>query len=47
VRLWTIDVLGPARRLYLKAGFQLVHEEPNTSFGLGGTAQTYQLVFRP
>nr|WP_296070400.1 GNAT family N-acetyltransferase [uncultured Actinoplanes sp.] len=47
LRLWTIDLLTAARRLYLKAGFQLVHEEPNTSFGLGGTAQTYQLGLLP
>jgi GNAT superfamily N-acetyltransferase len=45
MRLWTIDLLGAARRLYLKAGFQLVLEEPNTHFGVGGTAQTYQLTF--
>jgi len=47
MRLWTIDLLGAARRLYVKAGFQLVHEEPNKNFGLGGTAQTYQLMLRP
>jgi GNAT superfamily N-acetyltransferase len=43
LRLWTIDLLGAARRLYLKAGFELVREEPNGHFGVGGSAQTYQL----
>ncbi|NMO52779.1 GNAT family N-acetyltransferase [Actinoplanes sp. TBRC 11911] len=43
MRLWTIDHLAAARRLYEKAGFQLVGEEPNKHFGVGGNAQTYQL----
>ena len=44
LRLWTIDHLDAARRLYLKAGFELVAEEPNKHFGVGGNAQTYQLA---
>jgi GNAT superfamily N-acetyltransferase len=46
LRLWTIDRLASARRLYEKAGFHLVREESNVSFGVGGNAQTYQLALR-
>ena len=31
--LWTTDVLSDARRLYQKAGFQLLEEERVQSFG--------------
>ncbi|HEY9409444.1 MAG TPA: bifunctional helix-turn-helix transcriptional regulator/GNAT family N-acetyltransferase [Jiangellaceae bacterium] len=31
--LWTVSVLAPARRIYQRAGFQLVSEDPRRRFG--------------
>ncbi|MBZ9780210.1 helix-turn-helix domain-containing GNAT family N-acetyltransferase [Pseudomonas sp. REP124] len=39
--LWTTSILSDARRLYQKAGFQLIEEEPMHSFGKDLVSQTW------
>ena len=42
--LWTNDPLVHARRIYERAGFQLVAEEPIRSFGHHLVSQTWTLA---
>ncbi|HEX6836042.1 MAG TPA: GNAT family N-acetyltransferase, partial [Polyangia bacterium] len=44
LELWTNSVLTAARRIYERAGFVLVGEEPYNGFGKRSTAQTFRLV---
>ncbi|TFY89131.1 GNAT family N-acetyltransferase [Pseudomonas kairouanensis] len=39
--LWTVDILTDARKLYQKAGFELIEEEPMVSFGKSLVSQTW------
>lgn len=44
IELWTDDVLTAARRIYERAGFRLVAEEPYRGFGTRTVAQTFRLA---
>ena len=39
--LWTVNILTDARKLYQKAGFELVEEEPTVSFGKTLISETW------
>jgi DNA-binding MarR family transcriptional regulator/GNAT superfamily N-acetyltransferase len=47
LKLWTQSCLGSARRVYERAGFQLIAEEPHHSFGAELVAQTWELELTP
>jgi DNA-binding MarR family transcriptional regulator/GNAT superfamily N-acetyltransferase len=43
ITLWTQSILTAAHRIYQRAGFRLVSEEPHHSFGKDLVAQTWEL----
>ncbi|TDV50755.1 bifunctional helix-turn-helix transcriptional regulator/GNAT family N-acetyltransferase [Actinophytocola oryzae] len=43
MELWTVSVLTPARRIYQRAGFELVEEDAGPRFGRELTGQTWRL----
>jgi DNA-binding MarR family transcriptional regulator/GNAT superfamily N-acetyltransferase len=45
--LYTHDTLGAARHLYREAGFRVVHEEPDSTYGRSVVAETWELDLQP
>lgn len=43
MELWTVSVLAPARRIYQRAGFELVEQDTADRFGHRLTGQTWRL----
>jgi DNA-binding MarR family transcriptional regulator/GNAT superfamily N-acetyltransferase len=43
MELWTVSILTPARRIYQRAGFELVEEDTARRFGRELTGQTWRL----
>ncbi|MEO8563806.1 MAG: helix-turn-helix domain-containing GNAT family N-acetyltransferase [bacterium] len=43
ISLWTNSVLTAARKIYTEAGYHMVKEEPNDSFGKKLTAETWEM----
>jgi GNAT superfamily N-acetyltransferase len=43
IELWTVSVLAPARRIYQRAGFELVEEDTADRFGHRLSGQTWRL----
>lgn len=46
IRLWTVSVLTPARRIYERAGFRLAAEAPESHWGQDLLAQTWERALR-
>jgi DNA-binding MarR family transcriptional regulator/predicted GNAT family acetyltransferase len=47
MELWTVSVLAPARRIYQRAGFELMEEDAAHRFGHRLTGQTWRLDLDP
>ena len=43
ITLWTQSVLSAARRIYEKAGFEVVHEERHSEFGYDLVSETWEM----